>query len=431
MNLRKHLSGKELTLVSCLVALFGLALQARSVPTVSTDGYPVPSSFFGMHVVRSLERDWPTVPFGALGKKGGTAWRDLQPSPGEYNWRGLDRYVSAAQSHGVLAMYTFGQTPQWASSEPRAKCLHGPIGCAAPPARIEDWKSHISAVVARYKGRIRFYELWNEPNDPNRWSGSYADMLKLAKEAYTVIKSIDPNAIVLTPGPAAGRKGAHLPMRGMTSHIQATWMDEYLRAGGSSYADGLSFHAYPIYDTCSDTLDCAGASLAAQVDRVRAIADRNGMQGKPLYVTEGGWRRPAELSDPDQQVAYVARWFIILASKGVAGAYWYSWEGPWGTLWDPEAGLLSPGKAYEQVYHWLVGATIVPCTVAKDVWSCPIRRDKGYQALAIWSTSGNQSYTPPKEYKQYRDLAGGTSVIKGPIPVGIKPILVETSSPPH
>ncbi len=396
----------------------------------------MPSVFFGMHVTGNLVQDWPAVPFGALGKKNATSWRYLQESPGGYHWEPLDRYVEAAESHHVSAMYTFGQTPQWASSNPRAKCLgQGHLGCSAPPANIQHWINYVTAVVTRYKGRIRFYELWNEPGNVGEWSGSYEDMVTLAKHAYRIIKSIDPNAIVLTPAPGAGRYGRQ-PQRGPTNPIQERWMQEYLHAGGNSYADGGSFHAYPYYDTCSETLECAGSPLIAQVDRMRSVMDRNGMAGKPLYVTEGGWRKEEDLPEPDQQVAFIARWFIILASKGIAGAYWYAWDAKqlWGTLWDPETGIHPPGKAYAQVHNWLLGATISPCSVSKDnLWSCPLTRAKGYQALAIWNGSGKQSYsyTPGKEYKQYRDLVGNTVPIKGPVQVGIKPILLETSPPPQ
>lgn len=415
-----------LALASSMGSQFVVAQES-----VASNG-PIPSTFFGMHIPRGRMQDWPTVPIGALGKKSGTAWRWLEPSPGAFHWQGLDSYVEAAESHGVPAMYTFGEPPQWASSKPGERCgesRRGAPECPAAP-KIDDWNAYVTAVVRRYKGRIRFYELWNEPNNPHHWSGSYKDMVELGKETYKIVKSIDPNAIVLTPGTGAGKvRGPH-PRPAATSLDQTTWLDEYLRAGGNEYADAVSFHAYPRYDSCSETLDCAGASLVAQVDRVRAIMERNGAADKPLYVTEGGWRMEEDLPDPNQQVAFVGRWFLILASKGVTSAYWYAWDGLWGTLWDPETGLHPAGRAYEQVYKWLIGATISPCYASRDkVWTCSLTRGGGYSALAIWTNSGGQSYTPEKQYRQYKDLTGNTVAIRGPIQIGPAPILLETSSP--
>lgn len=66
-------------------------------------------------------------------------------------------------------------------------------------------------------------------------------MVRLAKDAYHIIKSIDPRAVVLPPGPSAH---GYQP-RGITSPIQPKWMEGYLQAGGDSFADGDSWHAYP------------------------------------------------------------------------------------------------------------------------------------------------------------------------------------------
>jgi hypothetical protein len=65
---------------------------------------------------------------------------------------------------------------------------------------------------------------------------------------------------------------------------------------------------------------------------------------------------------------------------------------------------------------------------SKHIWSCSITRDHGYNAVAVWSSTGNVPYTPTKEYKQYRDLKGGVFPVKGPIQVGLSPILLEPYS---
>ena len=64
--------------ISLWCGMASVALFAQAPPT---EGRVVPSVFFGMHVTGNLERDWPTVPIGALGKRNATAWRYLQESP--------------------------------------------------------------------------------------------------------------------------------------------------------------------------------------------------------------------------------------------------------------------------------------------------------------------------------------------------------------
>lgn len=371
---------------------------------------------------------WPSAPIGALGKGVVSGWRHLEPARGVYKWGITDIYVEAAKRHGIDVLYTFDATPQWASARPAERCYAGPIGCAASPSNIRDWEDFVTALVTRYKGRIKIYELWNEPTTQLEWSGTYGEMIKLAKSAYRIIKSIDANAVVLTPAPSAN---GYQPQR-ITSPLQPDWMREYLRAGGDSFADGGSWHAYPRPNACNQRIDCAGTPLITQINSMRTVFEHSGLAGKPVYITEGGWGRNSILPDPDEQAAYVARWYILLASQGIVRAYWHAWDdSDWGTLRDPADGLREAGVAYEQIYKWLVGATFTrPCVASGDVWTCGLTRNNSYQATIIWKNSGSQAYSPSGKYRQYRDLTGHSAVVSGSITIGIKPILLETASRP-
>ena len=137
------------------------------------------------------------------------------------------------------------------------------------------------------------------------------------------------------------------------------------------------------------------------------------------------------ITDQDKQVAFVAQSYLLHWSYGVERFFWYSWNGGnWGALWTRKDGINRAGRAYEQLYDWLVGATMsVPCSVdSKNTWTCELTRPGGYKALAIWNSSASLSYTPSRVYKQYGDLAGGRNTITGPIRISEKPVLLETSS---
>jgi hypothetical protein len=231
-------------------------------------------------------------------------------------------------------------------------------------------------------------------------------------------------------------------------------MRNYLRAGGSNYADIGSFHGYlepsdtTAYrmpeDSASPCRDrpwnpghyCSG-SIIDQVDRFRRVLDENGMAGKPLWDTEGGWGN-GSITDPDLQAAFVARWLLLQWSQGVARTYWYEWGvnpkgiNTWGVLWTPAGGVNPGGVAYGEVYKWMVGATLSRrCAEGShDTWTCGFTRPGGYQALAVWNKRGDVTYTPGPLYKRYRDLAGHASSLSGPLTVGIKPVLLESSEPP-
>jgi len=202
---------KAVPLLVLLVLLgSGFSRPASATPTGSP---PLPSSFFGITVNSSVTK-WPVpVTFGTAGKTAagsttvGTYWAALEPSNGTYNWTPMDNLVAAAHAAGVgTIMYTFFETPTWASSNPTQSCSAtantGVYGCAAPPKNMNDWAAFVTAVVSRYKGEIQYYELWNEPNVSTEFSGTVEQMVAMAQVAYPIIKSTDPAATVLAPGVA-------------------------------------------------------------------------------------------------------------------------------------------------------------------------------------------------------------------------------------
>jgi len=142
----------------------------------------------------------------------------------------LDTLVSRAQARGLDVVYTFGRTPAWASSNRTGYCQNNAAGSCYPPASQQYWKDFVTAISLRYAGKIKYWELWNEPNAANSWTGTTAQMVTMAQNAYPIIKANASGAVVLSAGP-----------QGPSAYI---WLDDYLAAGGGTYADGFSFHGY-------------------------------------------------------------------------------------------------------------------------------------------------------------------------------------------
>ena len=92
----------------------------------------------------------------------------------------------------------------------------------------------------------------------------------------------------------------------------------------------------------------------------RAVADQNGMLGKPIASTEGGWGVHG-VSDPDMQKAWIAHYEIVQAAlaetDNVAFQTWFTWgQGNSGTI-ETTTGVESNGAglAYNVVLTWLTG----------------------------------------------------------------------------
>ena len=119
-------------------------------------------------------------------------WPNLEPARGKWDFSRLDKYVAIAEKRGVSILLPLGLTPAWASARPAEASNYKP-GNAAEPSNLELWRNYVRTVASRYKGRIRTYELWNEPNIPKFFSGSVDMLVKLTQIAREELKKVDPN----------------------------------------------------------------------------------------------------------------------------------------------------------------------------------------------------------------------------------------------
>jgi hypothetical protein len=384
-----------------------------------------------MHTGVLGQQPWPTDSFGTLRLwDTDTGWADVNLAAGVYDWTTFDSWIAAAQSHQVTdLLYTFGKVPAWASSKPfDSTCDYGPGECDPPKDLNADgtgtdqhWKDFVTAIATRAAGQVRYWELWNEPNIVSRWTGTNAQLVRMAADARSIIRSIDSNAIMLTPSPAKSIFGT------------GSWLAAYFAAGGAQYADVIAFHAYVQHSGAYPVPE----DVVPLIQNVVAAMKAYGQTGKPMWNTEGSWGRTevTGFTNLDLQASFAVRYILLQWASGISRFYWFQWNNTdsSGILWQPtpipNGTVLKPGIAYRQVYNWMMGATMVNrCSTANGhTWTCTLTRPGGYQALAIWNTSGTISYVAPGEYKQYRTVYGQVYTLPAShaISIGIMPFLLE------
>jgi hypothetical protein len=366
----------------------------------------------------------PTIDFGSMRLwDTKTKWADLQPSAGTYNWGTLDSWLATAGAHDKDVLYTFGEVPTWASMRPTEACHQDAevTGCAAPPKDIDSgnnlWKTFVAALVhhslSSRTGHVKYYEIWNEPNEVHGvfWSGTNAQLATMAKDAYEVIHSLDPNALVLGPSPIGGA-------------FSSNWMKEYWAAGGGSALDIIADHGWTkSVNGIQDPQD-----LLAVVDSVRAAETSYGLSNKPIWFTEGNWGKNGGTND--QQVAFLATEYIFLWSKGVSRFYWYAWDNTsdWGPLWDTTHGIRPAGKAFGLLFKWMVGSTHAanPCTEdAESTWTCKLTLADGSAAEILWNPVTAKTVSIGNTFHSYRTLDDSTvhSITGDTVAIEKKPIL--------
>jgi hypothetical protein len=417
---------RKISLLSVAFLLFGSIASsaprkpgtARAVtgdvdPNTTLSGPAAP--LFSMNWNHVDASHFPSVPFGGIRLwDTHTSWQEIETSSGSYNWTMLDTWLSEAAANGKDVLYTFGRTPQWASARPEESCAYGNNGCAAPPLDVDSgdttWKAFVTALVqhslASPTAHIKYYELWNEPSRVPSWSGSFAQMVTMATDAYHIIHTLDPNALVVSPSP--------------TGLAPQNWLGPYLSAGGSHSLDIVAFHAYVGPDP---------SKVLAITDALRSTMSANGIGDKPLWVTEGSWGQNTTMNN-SQQVAYLTQEYLYLWSKGVARYYWYSWDsGAWGTLWDSTNGVHPAGIAYRSLYSWLQGSlsTSSPCLQSSDeTWFCTLTLSSGYPAEIVWNATQSKSLSVDPAFLSFQTVGSDTanSIVGNAVTIGSTPVLL-------
>jgi hypothetical protein len=432
------------------------SMGGSSTPTTTR----IAETFFGIHV--NQIQNWPASGLEFAGWRSldsfGCEWANIHTGPGTYDWTRCDAWVAKAKASRMDILFSLYATPSWISvsgqhsTNPDWSCesakLSGPGLCERPGDLEPDgtgsddtFKAFVTALMDHYgPGTIKYFEIWNEPNIDTEWNNEQvifgssektarplvAPLVRMAKDAWSIIKARDPGALVISP-PVV-----------LTTSSAPNWLAPYFAAGGATYADIVGFHSYVQTPgiVCPDHCPVAESAIPI-VQAVKVVAATSGLQDKPLFATEGSWGVTSKMTDPDLEAAFTARFYLLQLSESVTRFYWFGYDyDNTGDLFDAATRKLSSsGVAYEQIYKWVVGSMLTePCANAGSRWSCHMQLSDGSPATILWDTSASCSkgvcttVNVPviSSYTQYEDILGNTfSIIGHNVPIGLKPIFVD------
>ncbi len=256
-------------------------------------------------------------------------WGSVEPAAkGAYDTgilNAFDSVVAQDLAAGASPLFVVTGAPAWAS---------GSADPNAPPVDARHYADFVGFLAARYAGRVRAYEIWNEEDEPIWWTGApeparYAGLLNAA---YGAIKAADPAAIVVF-GPTTGNNfafveqvvdaggigfdavGVHTDTACLT-----TGPGSYLRDPGSGRISRFSFLGYR---------EVRASLLARGLDR-------------PIWMTELGWsatqetctrgesagRKPGGVSEADQATFLNAAYACLGQDPFVQVALWFNQRDP-------------------------------------------------------------------------------------------------------
>jgi hypothetical protein len=113
-----------------------------------------------------------------------------------YNWGGFDVALDGVRAMGKEPLICLSYMPETMSVTGRSR--------VEPPASYEEWAGLVQATVAHVNGErklgVRYWEVWNEPDQWGFWQGSYPDYLKLYDVTAEAALRADPNVLIGGPG---------------------------------------------------------------------------------------------------------------------------------------------------------------------------------------------------------------------------------------
>jgi polysaccharide biosynthesis protein PslG len=233
-------------------------------------------------------------------------WYKIEPEQGTYDWTIPDAVVSDLAAKGIEPLFVVWGSPSWANGVPSTTPGsedYVPTGPAAFTQWLDEYVTFIKAAVARYRGRVEKWEIWNEENEHFTWKPvpnvtEYAVFFQAIRSA---ILSVDPQAQVAIGGLAGLRCSSDIP--GLT--FLQTLIDMKLPF------DYVAIHPYSgegqspeVHIAWQNNFDDIAAARNLLVAAGRPV---------PLWATEWGWSS-AQIG-LDDQAQYVARSLALLKTE--------------------------------------------------------------------------------------------------------------------
>ncbi len=225
-------------------------------------------------------------------------WEDLeQPRKGEFfdakfnkpTWEKYDRIVALANEYGLEIIARLDHPPNWTRADGAAR------GNFAPPDHYEDYGDFVQAVVSRYKGKIKYYQLWNEPNIYPEWGEqpvNAADYTRLLKIGYTRAKEADPDAVIISAGLAQTLE------TGPRNVSDLIFLQQMYDAGAKDAFDILAVMNYGLFTGPGDRRADPTRTNFSRPLLIREIMVKNGDAEKPIWAMEIGWNAlPPDMKD--------------------------------------------------------------------------------------------------------------------------------------
>jgi hypothetical protein len=226
-------------------------------------------------------------------------WAWIEKQKGQYvidgSLTGIDNFLLTAHDKGIapLIILDYGNPLYDGGGFPMSEA--GQIAFA----------NYAAFLASRYKGAVKYYEVWNEWSGGGTRTSSAAEAYaRLLSKVRAALKAVDPAIVVLG---------------GAVSGTDDGWVDMLFSKGTLQNLDGFSVHPYVYPDIPEKALEW----LSRVETRAKTAA---GGRDVPIYVTEIGWPTFTGADGVSSSTAadYLARFYLLAPMYSfIRGSWWY------------------------------------------------------------------------------------------------------------
>jgi len=319
----------------------------------------------GYHWLRQ-EFPWEDIEIHGKGD-----FEDRRHEPYRSAWEKYDQIVDAAEANGMELIVRLSNPPGWTRAQGEGE---NNVDTFAPPDDVRDYADFVRSVVSRYKGRVHYYQIWNEPNIYPEWGSAtidpeaYVDLLKAGAEAA---RSADPDVVIIAGALASTINLQPADPPPGNSLNDMLFLQRMYDAGVAPYFDIMAMQGYGLYSGPTDDRMHPRVINFSRHKFIRDLMVKNGDAQKPIWIAEMNWNAAPDGVEPrygrvspEQQARYLPLAYQRVMDEwpwlGVANT-WYLKRAT--DLWEqnrqPEAyfRLLAPDFTPQPVYESMLNFT--------------------------------------------------------------------------
>ena len=330
-----------------------------------------------------------------------TGWSAVEPAEGKWTWEALDAQMSYLEGQHIAFGGIFNGTPKW-----NAKDKPGTL----PVNNLPGWSRYVSEVVKHVKGRIKDWEVWNEPPNGTGRNQTAVDYAKIVVAAYDAAKAADPTCRI---GMAA--KSVHV-----------NYLEQAIKAGAKDHFDYLTLHPYEVLNGIADNAGTEAVFMHIVPTVRKMLAAQNPARvNVPINFTELG---SDARKGADKQGHALVKAYSMGIAQGVACIQWFEGmdgdSGPMGLL-DAKG---KPRPAYTAMAQMILHLGQHPTYLG---WVLLNDRDYGFvfqgaktTVLVTWARKGTPNPIAFGQAVQIVDPLTGKTTSADTYELTIAPILV-------